>query len=140
MNEQRDSGTAVLERLRELPGGSELLELAEACEDVELVGGAVRDLLLGKDPRELDVVVGGAASDFAEKIASIFDGRLAAGGVRRVVDAHERFGTASVRLQDGRIDVAARRAESYAAPGALPDVRAGTPEEDLQRRDFTVNA
>ncbi|HEV7528896.1 MAG TPA: hypothetical protein VGO29_08360 [Solirubrobacteraceae bacterium] len=140
MSEQRDSGTAVLEGLRELPGGSELLELAEASEDVELVGGAVRDLLLGNDPRELDVVVGGAARDFAEKIASIFDGRLAAGDVRREVDAHERFGTASVRLQDGRIDVAARRAESYAAPGALPDVRAGTPEEDLQRRDFTVNA
>ncbi|MEA2334041.1 MAG: hypothetical protein QOG40_531 [Solirubrobacteraceae bacterium] len=140
MSETRDSGPAVLERLHELPGGPELLDLAAGREDVELIGGAVRDLLLGRDPRELDVVVDGTAEAFAEKIASIFDGRLAAGGVRCEVDAHERFGTASVRFGGGRIDVAARRAESYAAPGALPEVRAGTPDEDLRRRDFTVNA
>ena len=38
------------------------------------------------------------------------------------------------------VDIATRRAESYSEPGALPDVRAGAPEEDLERRDFTVNA
>jgi tRNA nucleotidyltransferase (CCA-adding enzyme) len=140
MNETRDSGPAVLERLRELPGGPELLDLAAGREDVELIGGAVRDLLLGRDPRELDVVVDGTATALAEEIASSFDSRLAAGGVRCELDAHERFGTASVRFPGGRIDVAARRAESYSAPGALPDVRAGTPEQDLRRRDFTVNA
>jgi tRNA nucleotidyltransferase (CCA-adding enzyme) len=140
MNEQRDSGTAVLERLRGLPGGSELLELAEAREDVELVGGAVRDLLLGNDPRELDVVVDGTAEAFADQLVSILDGRLAADGVRCRIDVHERFGTACVAWDGGRIDVAGRRAESYAAPGVLPDVRAGTPEEDVRRRDFTVNA
>ncbi len=53
---------------------------------------------------------------------------------------HERFGTARVEWEEGRIDIATRRAESYPAPGALPDVRPGTPEEDLRRRDFTVNA
>jgi tRNA nucleotidyltransferase (CCA-adding enzyme) len=140
MSETRDSGVVVLDRLRELPGGPELLELAADREDVELVGGGVRDLLLGHDPRELDVVVDGTAEAFAEQVAAIFDSRLAAGGVRCEVDAHQRFGTASVRFDDGRIDVAARRAESYAAPGALPEVRVGTPEQDLRRRDFTVNA
>jgi tRNA nucleotidyltransferase (CCA-adding enzyme) len=45
-----------------------------------------------------------------------------------------------VQWPGGRIDIARRRAESYAAPGALPQVRAGSPEEDLARRDFTVNA
>jgi tRNA nucleotidyltransferase (CCA-adding enzyme) len=140
MTQTRDSRPAVLERLRELPGGPELLDLAADREDVELIGGAVRDLLLSRDPRELDVVVDGTAQAFAEEIASIFDGSLAAGGVRCEVDAHERFGTASVRFGGGRIDVAARRAESYAAPGALPEVRAGSPGEDLRRRDFTVNA
>jgi tRNA nucleotidyltransferase (CCA-adding enzyme) len=140
MSEMRDKGAALLQRLRELPGGPELLDLAAPRDDVELIGGATRDLLLGRDPRELDVVVDGTAEAFAEQIASIFDGRLAAGGVRCEVDAHQRFGTASVRFGGGRIDVAGRRAESYAAPGALPAVRTGTPDEDLRRRDFTVNA
>jgi tRNA nucleotidyltransferase (CCA-adding enzyme) len=143
VNDQRQpiDGQAVLERLRELPGGPQLLELATRREDVELVGGATRDLLLGHSPRELDVVVDGAAEAFADQIVSIFNSRFAADDdVRCAVEAHERFGTAVVSWPGGRIDVAARRAESYAFPGALPDVRAGTPEEDLRRRDFTVNA
>lgn len=140
MEERQIDGRTVIERLHELPGGPQLLELAAQREDVELIGGAARDLLLGHSPRELDVVVDGAAEAFAAQIASSIDGRLAADGVRCAVEAHERFGTALVSWNGGRIDVAARRAESYAAPGALPDVRPGTPEEDLRRRDFTVNA
>jgi tRNA nucleotidyltransferase (CCA-adding enzyme) len=53
---------------------------------------------------------------------------------------HDRFGTAMLEWDGGRVDVAERRAESYPAPGALPEVREGTSEEDLSRRDFTVNA
>ncbi len=142
MNEPSDGnrGEAVLAALRELPGGRELLELARQRADVELVGGAVRDLLLGREPRELDVIVEGAAPAFARELADFFDDRLSALGARSEVESHERFGTAVVRFDGGRIDVAARRAESYSAPGALPDVRAGTPEQDLLRRDFTVNA
>ncbi|HTA36285.1 MAG TPA: hypothetical protein VK761_06185, partial [Solirubrobacteraceae bacterium] len=64
-------GIAVIERLRELPAGGVLLELACARADVELVGGAVRDLLLERSPRELDVVVDGAADAFAARIAAI---------------------------------------------------------------------
>jgi tRNA nucleotidyltransferase (CCA-adding enzyme) len=131
----------VLERLRGLPGGAALLELAGERDDVELVGGAVRDLLLGGIPRELDVVVGGedrqtfvqAAPSFARDLAARLD-------VRAGANEHERFGTALVEWDGGRIDVATRRADSYPAPGALPDVRAGTQREDLERRDFTVNA
>jgi tRNA nucleotidyltransferase (CCA-adding enzyme) len=134
-------GMKLLERLRELPAGRLLLELAAGRQDVELVGGAARDLLLGRSPRELDVVVDGPADAFAGRIAAIVDCRFAADdGSRCGVERHERFGTASVAWKRGRIDVAARRAESYAAPGALPEVRGGTPDEDLQRRDFTVNA
>lgn len=136
--ERRLDGTRVLERLTCLPGGAALLELAAGREDVELVGGAVRDVLLGREPRELDVVVadgaggfGVAASDFAAGLA----GRL--GGELR---AHERFGTAAVIARDARIDVATRRAESYPEPGALPRVGPGDGEQDLARRDFTVNA
>jgi tRNA nucleotidyltransferase (CCA-adding enzyme) len=145
MDELRRDGQTVLERLPELPGGRELLDLAADREDVELVGGAARDLLLGRAPRELDVVVTGDASSFAHELALRL-GLPAGGGAERDreersgIAVHERFGTAVVHWEAGRVDIASRRTETYPAPGALPDVRAGTTEEDLRRRDFTVNA
>jgi tRNA nucleotidyltransferase (CCA-adding enzyme) len=137
----------VLERLHRLPGGEALLEVAAERGDVELVGGAVRDLLLGATPRELDVVVGGGeaasfateAALFAAELASRLNA-LAGAEIPTGTNEHERFGTALVEWDGGRIDIATRRAESYAAPGALPDVRGGTEQEDLERRDFTLNA
>jgi tRNA nucleotidyltransferase (CCA-adding enzyme) len=89
----------------------------------------VRDLLLGREPRELDVVVEGDVGALAA--------RLGAGGEHV---AHERFGTATVRDGACRWDLAAARGETYARPGALPDVFAAGIEQDLQRRDVTVNA
>jgi tRNA nucleotidyltransferase (CCA-adding enzyme) len=141
MDELKLDGDAVLERMRGLPGGPELLELAGGREDVELVGGAVRDLLLGRTPRELDVVVADDASSFARDLASSLGIASAEDPQGRFgIARHERFGTALVWWEGGRVDIACRRAESYAAPGALPDVRPGTIEQDLRRRDFTVNA
>jgi len=141
MDELRMDGRAVLERMRELPGGREVSHLAAGRGDVELVGGAVRDLLLERTPRELDLVVAEDAPSFARELSSRL-GIPAAGDPEggSGIAAHERFGTALVWWPGGRVDIAARRAESYSAPGALPDVRAGTTEEDLRRRDFTVNA
>lgn len=124
-------GEALIERLRELPGGGELIALAERHEGVELIGGAVRDLLLGREPRELDAVV---AAD-VEAVAGDLAARL--GGA---VTLHRRFGTALVRAPGCEVDLAMARSERYAAPGALPDVCPGTLSEDLRRRDFTVNA
>src|SRR4051794_15827757 len=100
------------------------LEVLRDEPEVWVVGGAVRDVLLGRPPRELDVVVEGDAVALARRLGE--------------PDAvHERFGTARV----GDVDLAAARTETYAAPGALPDVALGaTVEEDLARRDFTVNA
>jgi tRNA nucleotidyltransferase (CCA-adding enzyme) len=140
-NDMQITGERVLERLRELPGGPQLLELAAARSDVELVGGATRDLLLGITPRELDVIVADDASSFAAALAP----RVGVPGMaeldgRSSTTLHERFGTAVVSWEGGRVDIAARRAESYPAPGALPDVIVGTPEQDLLRRDFSVNA
>ncbi len=126
-------GAKVLERLYEQLGGAELLEAALMRDDVELVGGAVRDLLLERVPRELDVVVAEDAPGLAQALAE----RLQGGAT---VHLHERFGTALVDGGLARIDVATRRAESYPAPGVLPEIRAGTPDEDLLRRDFTINA
>ena len=97
-------------------------------EGVYLVGGAVRDLLLGRESFDVDLAVEGDAIEFAR-------------GLGGEVTAHGRFGTAVVRFPDGRqLDVVTCRRETYAAPAALPDVEAGTIEDDLARRDFTVNA
>src|ERR1700689_725541 len=120
-------GARLLERLRDCAGCEQLLELARDREDIALVGGAVRDLLLGRDPRELDVVVAGDGAALAGELAE----RLPATGDEEPLrTVHERFGTASVEWPGGRVDVAERRAESYPVPGALPRVRAGGVEED----------
>ncbi|HSZ04336.1 MAG TPA: hypothetical protein VK778_03935 [Solirubrobacteraceae bacterium] len=125
------TGEDVLRALATQPGGAQLLSLARERDDLALVGGAVRDLLLERAPRELDVVVASGAAELARELASLL-------GASTTV--HERFGTAAVEWEAGRVDIAERRAESYSAPGALPAVRAGTVEEDLRRRDLTVNA
>jgi tRNA nucleotidyltransferase (CCA-adding enzyme) len=124
-------GEELLSKIAAQPGGPQLLALAGQREDLALVGGAVRDLLLGRAPRELDVVVARDAPGLARELAALLDASTA---------VHERFGTAAVEWAHGRIDVAERRAESYPAPGALPQVRPGSADEDLARRDFTVNA
>jgi tRNA nucleotidyltransferase (CCA-adding enzyme) len=137
-----DGGAIVLERLRALAGGSELLaSAAEHDGSVELVGGAVRDILLELAPRELDVVVDGDAHAFATALARRLDTLAGEDPEARCeVTYHERFKTALVSWGSGEIDIATRRSETYASPGALPDVALGTPEQDLARRDFTVNA
>jgi len=125
-------GQQLLRALEAQPGGAQLQRIArERDGDLLLVGGAVRDLLLGGAPRELDVVV---AADVAALAAELG----AALGARTTL--HGRFGTAVVEWEGGRVDLAERRAESYPVAGALPQVRPGTQAEDLDRRDFTVNA
>jgi len=137
------SGEHVLGALDVHPGGAQLIALARERDDLALVGGAVRDLLLGRTPRELDVALASGAADFARELAASVgragDGRLAKARAATTV-VHERFGTAVVEWEDGRVDIAERRAESYPEPGVLPEVRPGSVEEDLRRRDFTVNA
>jgi tRNA nucleotidyltransferase (CCA-adding enzyme) len=135
-------GTVVLERVRQLPGGSELLAAAQAHDGpVELVGGAVRDIMLGRSPRELDVVVADDAPAFAGALARRL-GTLAGQDPeeRCEVVLHDRFRTAIVRWDSCEIDIATRRTETYSSTGALPYVASGTPDQDLERRDFTVNA
>ena len=97
-----------------------------------MVGGAVRDVLLGRTPHELDFVVEGDAVAVARRAAERLGGR---------VIVHDRFGTATVEAPDATFDLAGARRERYERPGALPDVELGASlREDLERRDFTVNA
>jgi tRNA nucleotidyltransferase (CCA-adding enzyme) len=95
---------------------------------VYLVGGAVRDLLLGQGRADIDLVVEGDAAALATRLAG-------------EVVKHERFATAKVRLDGHEVDIATARAEFYPHPGALPEVEptAGI-AADLARRDFTINA
>jgi tRNA nucleotidyltransferase (CCA-adding enzyme) len=117
----------ILEALRALPGGAELLSALGDRSDVWVVGGAVRDVVLGGTPRDIDLVVEGDALALAREL----------GDVREV---HDRFGTSAVEVGGAPVNVAMARSERYRAPGALPDVEPGTLAEDLARRDFTVNA
>ncbi|MEA2277480.1 MAG: hypothetical protein QOC78_2440 [Solirubrobacteraceae bacterium] len=121
------SSQAALEALRVDPCGARLLAAFAPGEGVHLVGGAVRDLLLGRSPRELDLVCEDDVDAAAQRLGA-------------ELTAHDRFGTVRVRAGACAFDLVRARAESYAHPGALPDVRPGTLDEDLRRRDLTVNA
>jgi tRNA nucleotidyltransferase (CCA-adding enzyme) len=104
---------------------------------VLLVGGPVRDLLLGRALVDVDLIVEsrtGAVDDPARRLAE------AAAGPGAALVAHARFGTVTLAGPGGAIDLAGARTETYAAPGALPEVRAAALEQDLARRDFSVNA
>jgi tRNA nucleotidyltransferase (CCA-adding enzyme) len=104
----------------------------EGEDAVYVVGGAVRDVLLGRLPHELDFVVEGDAVAVARRAAKRLGGRVV---------VHDRFGTATVEAPEATFDLAGARRESYERPGALPDVELGASlDEDLARRDFTVNA
>jgi tRNA nucleotidyltransferase (CCA-adding enzyme) len=94
---------------------------------IYLVGGAVRDLLLGHERTDLDVAVEGDAAGLARRLGED-------------VRAHQRFRTATVRLDGLIVDLATTRSEHYPHPGALPEVRPAGLDEDLARRDFTINA
>lgn len=104
----------------------------ELSTEVYVVGGYVRDLLLGLDDKDIDILVLGDGIAFAHTVARKL-------GVQSVV-AFERFGTAMVPFEGGKIEFVTARSERYASDSRKPDVTAGTLGDDLLRRDFTVNA
>ena len=119
--------TQLLAAVRSLPAAPALVDHLSDTVPVYLVGGAVRDLLLGGRPLDLDLVVEGDPAPVAAALG---------GDVR----THDRFGTATVSIDGFTYDLARSRRETYAQPGALPDVSPAPLSEDLLRRDFTVNA
>jgi tRNA nucleotidyltransferase (CCA-adding enzyme) len=99
-----------------------------AREPVYLVGGAVRDLLLGRPKADVDLAVEGEVGALADRLGA-------------VTAEHERFGTVKADVDGHEVDLVTLRTETYPEPGALPVVsRAQSVEEDLARRDFTINA
>lgn len=101
------------------------------------VGGFVRDMLLERANFDLDFVIEGAAIELAETLARS-DARF------EIMARHERFGTANLLFKDGgieqEVDLSTARTEFYEFPAALPEVEPSKLEQDLLRRDFTVNA
>lgn len=97
-----------------------------------LIGGTVRDLLLGTENIDIDIVIEGDAIAFGERLAHELHGTIV---------SHKRFGTCSVTSPEHvKIDFATARKEVYEKPAALPTVEFSTLKNDLSRRDFTVNA
>lgn len=96
-----------------------------------LVGGPVRDCLLGRSITDFDLTVEGDAIDLAQRLAKKLHGSI---------KTHDRFGTAKLILKTRSIDLAMTRTETYARPGALPEVTPGNIQTDLTRRDFSINA
>ena len=110
--------------------------LRQAASDVHarawIVGGYVRDQLLGRPHPDMDVVVEeGKGFDVAGRFAELAGARQPA--------VFERFGTAQVTLPGHLVEFVSARAESYDPGSRKPDVRPATLEQDLRRRDFTVN-
>ncbi|HTS02371.1 MAG TPA: hypothetical protein VMN04_07605 [Thermoanaerobaculia bacterium] len=127
------------------PGAEELrlflARIGEAADRREmaiwLVGGALRDLLLGRETKDVDLAVEAGpavALELARRLSALPGWSLEA--------RHERFGTATLAAPGGiRVDLAATRREEYPAPGALPVITGtATIEDDLGRRDFTIHA
>jgi len=96
------------------------------------VGGSVRDLLLEKNTFDLDILVEEHGMDFARNFAREERGTL---------KLYRRFATAMIILRGGiKVDITTTRGEYYPEPGSLPQVVPGSFEEDIRRRDFTINA
>lgn len=96
-----------------------------------LVGGYVRDLLLGRRGNDIDVTVEGSGVAFAQVVAAEFNSHAV---------VFERFGTAMVPVGDYKFEFVGTRKEDYLPDSRNPIVTEGRLEDDLRRRDFTVNA
>ena len=97
-----------------------------------LVGGSVRDIIVGAPTSpDLDITLVGATSETFDDIARSVSGEIT---------KRSQFNTVALRVGGHDFDLIMARAENYPAPGSLPVVRPGTLEEDLARRDFSVNA
>lgn len=104
---------------------------ANRGEQLYIVGGVVRDLLLGHTNLDLDLVVEGDAIELARHLAEIKQGKIT---------THTRFNTAKIQWNKWSVDLATARSETYDRPGALPKVKPSSITNDLFRRDFTINA
>lgn len=105
---------------------AEKLEVA-----VYIVGGFVRDLILGREKKEIDFLVMGDGTAFAEAFAAVL-------GIKKI-SVFRTFGTAHFRFDEYDLEFVGARKESYSRESRNPDVLPGTFMDDISRRDFTIN-
>lgn len=112
----------------------QLAEIAKTTQmEAYLVGGFVRDKILGRESKDIDVVVIGDGISFAQEFANRFY-------PNKEIAVFKNFGTAMVKTKDQEIEFVGARKESYNRNSRKPVVSPGTLREDQERRDFTVNA
>jgi poly(A) polymerase len=98
-----------------------------------VVGGYVRDFILKRPTKDIDVVVIGSGTDFAEEVAKEI-------GHKSKLSLFKNFGTANLKWHEHEVEFVGARKESYLRNSRKPIVESGTLEDDLGRRDFTINA
>lgn len=110
---------------------------AEVAQDSQIdcyaVGGWVRDQMLGRTCKDIDIVVLGSGIEFSKKVASKLNPKLK-------VNYFANFGTAQFNFQDFEYEFVGARKESYQRDSRKPAVENGTIEDDIARRDFTINS
>ncbi len=135
ISERREDAAGLLD---ELPAGIQKIlqtcsRLSEKLDiPVYLVGGMVRDMLLDRENRDIDLVIEGEIKSFLQELAE---------ELKAEYQFHERFQTGTLTLSgEYNLDLARARSEFYPSPGARPQVEQAGLLEDLFRRDFTINA
>lgn len=98
-----------------------------------VVGGFVRDLVLGRPSKDLDFTCVGSGIALAEEVARQFDYHVP-------LSVFKNFGTAMLKVGDSELEFVGARKESYRSESRKPIVEDGTLAEDLERRDFTINS
>lgn len=112
-------------------------KVAKAAKNLGLetyvVGGFVRDLILGRPCKDFDFTCVGSGIALAEEVVNQFDFHVP-------LSVFRNFGTAMLKLEEAELEFVGARKESYRSDSRKPIVEDGTLQEDLERRDFTINA
>lgn len=121
-----------------LPAEDEIIKIIQQASEslnvqAYLIGGFVRDRLLGRICKDIDIVCLGNGIQLAEMVSSLIKNHPK-------VTVYHRFGTAMLRYNDLELEFVGARKESYSEDSRKPFVQSGSLEEDQYRRDFTINA